>query len=623
MFFETAPPPEGARIAAGPPTSAGDVYDAAIDSARNVDNLNARRATGEEAYDQRIDAIKAATGIEIANPMRGSVLRVENGARVPSSDANAAAFMSELDRLQRQFPDHADIIQAGRSPIEEAKARARAAEETHTDALDRYDGPWGTGTLASFAGGFVGGLEDPANLATMFFGPMGRAGPGIKGLLWMGLKQGLANAAVETGFQPIIADWRKEAGLEYSASTFAMNVGTAFALGFGADAGVRGVSRGVRALQGRVPILDDAGGVAGWETPEAALERAAQRSRNETLRKARDGDADALRLVAKETGLDQNPEVRALFEALDDEAATATRSAGVDLDDDAGRALQTLRHLMNPEEPLPVAARPVPEAQMGWLSPNHPETPAIKIDNHVFTGINHADASERAAGQFGRSSEDVFKIAEHGYRTVDGDFVTRAEAQAMWGPLATTPEIGVARAALREAPDALAAARILRETPEALDSSVPLTSAALRQGRALAALSERAFDQVAAGQAAPDLGALVADLVPDASRHDEVLWTVSQAGPRTPAEARRMIGVLTAPQAEPLKGGIDDVAGAAGERQIADLEAMLNPSQENPRRAYAVESEAMIEAPDVALQRALDEADTLDEMAKLIGGCEI
>jgi hypothetical protein len=649
MFFETAPPPDTARIAAGPPTSAGDVYEAAIESAHNVDNLNARRVTSEEAYDRRIDAVKAATGIELANPMRGPALRVENGVRVPAFDAAADEFMRELHTLQRQYPDRADVIQAGRSPLEDAKARANAAEQTLTGALDRYDGPWGTGTLAAFAGGFVGGLADPANLATMFFGPMGRAGPGIKGLLWMGLKQGVANAGVETAFQPIIADWRREAGLEYGASTFAMNVGTAFALGFGADAGIRGTARSARALQGRVPVLDDAGGVMGYETPDAALDRAARRSRNETMRTAVAGDEIALRELARETGLDQAPEVRAIFDALDDARATDTRAAGVDADDDAARNLQTLRHLIDPDEPLPVAARPVPEAkgETFTLFRGAPDFEDEALRGAGYFAPDEAAAREYAGpgGQVSREAVTFESLltAESALAAKErlglkrgasmGDLVDAARAQGYDGLrltgrtgdefIAIPSERQIARQALREAADPLEAARILRTTPGALDSSVPLVSSAMRQGRALSALSERAFEQVESGQAPPELGALVADLVPDASRHDEVLWSVNQAGPRTAAEARRMIGAMVRQRVEPLTGGLDDVAGAAGERQIADLEAMLDPNQENPRRVFAAEQEALAEAPDVALQRALDEADTLDEMANLIGGCEL
>lgn len=80
---------------------------------------------------------------------------------------------------------------------------------------------------------------------------------------------------------------------------------------------------------------------------------------------------------------------------------------------------------------------------LNWKIADHPTKPAIKIGDEVFSGLNHADASERAARKLDVPVQKIFDEAEHGYKTVEGRFVTRAEADAMW----QAPESGLSRTA--------------------------------------------------------------------------------------------------------------------------------------------------------------------------------
>lgn len=558
MFYERSKLPGG--IATAPPSSWEDVYEASKASARFVDNTNARERSLIAAYDQRIDAVRAATGIALANPLRAEAERIDLTELGFDRDDDAgdrfAVFDNELARLAEQHPEHAGVIRADRSPREDAYARARDVDEASADAFQRYDGPAGTGLLATLAGGLRGGLEDPANIATLPFGFTGRVGLGLKQMLWMGLKQGAANAAVETAFQPTIAGWRQEAGLDYTPSHFAMNVGGAFLLGAGADVGVRGLARGINRARGRVAELDDAGGVVRWETESQALDRAARISADERLRAAEAGDTGALRDLVREAGLDGHPEVRAIDEMLADLEATDIRRPGADAGEVDLFEEQMLRHVADGREPVPLPPEPLPPA--------------------------------------GR---------------------------------ALAPEDEAARTSLASgALDAVQAARVMRERPQALDQSVSLASRDMQDARALARLSDAAFDLVERGEADPALGALVARHVDEAAGHEEVLRELTALEPRSEAEARRMLVTLDgARDAEPPPGpqGLDDVLGPDGARQVEQLEAQFAHRMDQPERVPDVEREALALAPEASLRQGQVEVDALERMLEVMENCKL
>lgn len=275
----------GGEIAPGPPSTMWEIADAARKSAWYVDNWGAKNVASEEAYEKRLDDIFKVTGERGENPLRERVGRSDLLAERPvrfgrrdvwdssagdDFDARQGRFMSWLDQMAERYPEASHLIKPGRSPMDDAREKAREAEDATRDLMARYRGITGTGTVASFAGGFAGSLRDPLNVATMSLGPAGRAGAGLAGLAWMGLKQGAANAAVEAFQQPWVAAWRNEAGVGYDANAFWGNVGGAFAFGFAADAAVRGAIRGVQGVRGREAILDADGGVVGWRKPGEA-----------------------------------------------------------------------------------------------------------------------------------------------------------------------------------------------------------------------------------------------------------------------------------------------------------------------------------------------------------------
>ena len=370
MFFEK--PQVRGRFAPPPPTNTTDLFDAAINSAWYIDNTNATRTSRVEAFDQKIQSIFAATGVELENPaLARSDLSLQFRQGVEAYQDPYEQYANRVEELRAQFPDHAALLSEPLAPLEAAREKAHQADRRLRGAQARYRGFPGTGTAIELAGGVVGVLNDPVNVATLPIGAYGRAALGVKGLLWMGVKQGAANAAVETAFQPTIAAWRKEAGLGYGLSHFAMNVAAAGTLGFGADVAGRGLSRGINRARGNAPVLDEDGGIIRWRSKtESALEEAAARSQNEIVRAASDGDLPALRRLADETGLSDDPEWRSGYEhALDIEAATATRPADVNTHEYDEAMLQGMRSGQDVREPVPATPQRVHQTAEGEIEP--------------------------------------------------------------------------------------------------------------------------------------------------------------------------------------------------------------------------------------------------------------
>lgn len=403
MWFEESKSVSGG-IAPGEDTTLADVWETSRRSQIYVNNAYAREAAIEEAYDRRIDAIFNATGIRLDNPQRlpppVSLEDMETGQAGEVSDP-FRAFDERLLKLAEERPELAAVIKAERSPIEDARELVRDTEIASATASATYRGPWGASTLAQFGGGMHGAMQDPTTWLGFMMGPTGRAGAGVKGLLWMGVKQAAANAAFEAALQPKVAAWRQEAGLGYDLGDFAANVGMAGAFGFGVDVGVRGVARGIQAARGRVPILDKDGGVTGYETREARLDRIARQSADETLRKAADLDTTALRELAEETGAIGDPVVKGALDFAETLDATDVRGGGLHPDDAVAVEIQALRHIIDPTEPAPRQPPPLAEPD-----------PVAAVSAEVMAARERLQASDLHVLEAARILRDVPQVVD-------------------------------------------------------------------------------------------------------------------------------------------------------------------------------------------------------------------
>lgn len=220
--------------AAGGVAGLSAIADAAQKQMQLVDNSNASYAALYQAYDDRIAAIKQATGQAVENPlklaeqqdfdkMRAPRLPMYKQPRIPeelqigpraptNSQKQAQQFSNWLAQMQQQFPEASDRIRAN-VPIErDAEALAKKAEEDANQLAASRGGL--TGLAAQFYGGFKGTLNDPLQVTTMFIG----GGPGVGRnvalrIANVALKEALVNGGLEAAQQPAVQAWREKAGL--------------------------------------------------------------------------------------------------------------------------------------------------------------------------------------------------------------------------------------------------------------------------------------------------------------------------------------------------------------------------------------------------------------------------
>lgn len=248
--FYGAPANDAPLSTAGGTAGFADILGAAIDQMRFVDNTNAQLSALEEAYGRRSREIKAATGIDLGNPiLEGAAPTVDaSGFLVVDTDRARAAYADRLQQLQLEYPQAAATIRAG-VPIErEAEELARAADERVGELMASNPSWSASGTL--LAGGMAGSLRDPLTLGSLFVGGGPGAGRTVFGrLLSVAAREALINAGTEAAAQPFTQAWRAEAGLPNGFDQAAQNVLLAAALGGAFGLGAGGTHELVRALK--------------------------------------------------------------------------------------------------------------------------------------------------------------------------------------------------------------------------------------------------------------------------------------------------------------------------------------------------------------------------------------
>ena len=252
MFLDERPYFNPAEIVrGGEPSTLAEIFDASTESDRLNHSAFGKVASTADAYEKRIEAIQHATGVRLNNPLDGPVgPSTMSGFGVQEETDPFLDFRRQLQELAEKHPQHRAIIEPDKPITADAIGIRRRAERGFEATWDRSDKgvqAW----AARLAGGFYGALHDPAQGATLLLGPTQQAAAGIKGLLWMGLKQGAANASVEAGIQPFVQAWRAEAGLPHGFGQAALDIAAAGAFGFGVDALARGTVRGARRAVGR------------------------------------------------------------------------------------------------------------------------------------------------------------------------------------------------------------------------------------------------------------------------------------------------------------------------------------------------------------------------------------
>jgi hypothetical protein len=556
----------------------GDIADTTFGAMREVDNANSSRVAMEYAYDDRIDQIFQATGKRLENPERLDIRHrlAKSGSFGPlqgEAPDPHAEFQTQLNQMATEMPQFRDIIAPDRSIAEDAKARARAAEKKALDTWERGDKGVSAWT-ARLAGGFYGAAHDPINVVTLGLGPTKPAQAGIKGLLWMGLKQGAANAGAEAAIQPFVQNWRAQAGLDHGLGLAASNVALAAGFGLLADAGIRSGVRGIRRAVGRPYLGPDP------LPPVDALDAAAKDAPADSiLRRAADGDEQALRDIARDSGLENDPQIKHMLDELETERLFPVPER-VDGGEHLSALARAVRESSGADE-LPVgdAVTPMTTREIHRIADEavgealsiegkavefrsiDPREVAADPDTFQFkSGGNEDGVTDRLRGvtrwdPVSAGKAIVFERADGSMVIADGhqrrNLALRAKSQGQDARLDAyvfreadgwTPEDVRAYAALKNmresSGNALDMAQVMRERPDLVDGSLPLSDGKLREATMLARLSPAAFDAVQAGRLQPAYAALIGESVVDASRHIGLLDELAEADLANSQQAR-------------------------------------------------------------------------------------
>lgn len=336
-----------------------DLFNAADKSYQTLDSVAARSLASDEAIEERNRLIKDATGVSLANPHRVVPLVPEDEG-MPVAVDPWAEYRKGLADLAKRFPEHRKIIQPDLDPRAAANLYGRRAEQDLMRLRAQYGDDWWSsikGNAAMFAGAMYGMRTDPANLAASMVG-FNAARTGFYGLLAASAKNAAANAGIQLAQEPLVQFQRGEAGAASGWEHSAFNVAAAAVFGGALDLGVRATARGVRAARGQVANTDEQGYITGWrhhtedEPPQPIKVKAA------TLQKALDGDLDSLKTVTRELKIDDEPEIRALTEAaeIDAELAAKMRENGLDDGTNLRNLAQAIRAATDEAEPPPVQA---------------------------------------------------------------------------------------------------------------------------------------------------------------------------------------------------------------------------------------------------------------------------
>jgi hypothetical protein len=577
----------GSVPSAGNETSFLDVWEQSRKAAETVTNFNARHLATEEAIDRRIARIKELTGVEIENPYRIKGLVGKNQASRGEPGSAWDFYEKRTKEIAEKYPQFAEEILPTRRLEAEQALVGREYERSVQEAMQRY-GPGWSKYAALFGGAMHAIIKDPVNLPAMLLGPVGPAGQGLKGLLWMAIKQGAVNAGVETVNQlAAVQSRRRDIGLPSGIDYAAFDIATAAAFGFTADAGVRGAIRGVQTARGKQANLDEKGRIIGWRDKGEAAPKPPVKIEPEIIAKAEAGDIESIKTVAKKLDIDEEPAVRGLIASAeaDDMMVEAAREAGLEIDDGEGlnKVAQALRAVVDEDEPPPIS-QPVSERGTTSLADVPQTTKSFEVDGKpvrlsdidlkktvtdatTFQFKSGGDAQgatgrlsgvERwdplAAGRavvFRRQNGELVIADAHQRRSLavrlteeetnvpafvfnEADGWTPADVRAM-----------AAKKNIQEGSgSAVDAAQMMRERPDIVDKSLPLSTGKMRTARLLSRLSDEAFGFVASGTIDPKYAAAVAEHVSDPTRHSGIMKDLVELAPSSEREARIAVGQM-------------------------------------------------------------------------------
>lgn len=235
------------------------IFDTAERSERLTGNIVSGHQALEEAYDNRIKAVKDATGVELENPQRNGYAidarkqirdEVRAGGMAPIDEQGGIPayqrkiFDAKLAELHAKYPDlpSTDIDEEARKL---AAGAAQAAAAPYPEGVNPI-----TAAATTFAGGLYGMRRDPLFVGSLFAGPASAAGKtALTRIATSAFSQGLYNMGLSAIEQPVVQQWRHEVGLRSGVEPALEDVGMAFLFGVIPGAGFQGAREAGPALK--------------------------------------------------------------------------------------------------------------------------------------------------------------------------------------------------------------------------------------------------------------------------------------------------------------------------------------------------------------------------------------
>ncbi|MGZ5241184.1 MAG: hypothetical protein ACXWCN_13765, partial [Caldimonas sp.] len=243
---------------AGGEASGPDLMFAAADQQNLVENSVAAHDALEQAYQDRIAAIKARTGQDRPNPMVDEAgLNPFTGPREPFSlyrdrTKQQSDFENWLWQLQAEHPEAADVIRAGTPVSADAEALARQSDTRLAQVMQSHPG-WDK-YVWSFLGAGGASLRDPMVVGSFFFGGGAGAEKTVAGrILGAAARDAAVNAASTAAAQPMVQDWRQKVGLDAGFSQALQSTLAAGTFGAVAGGGLRALGEAAGAVLGASP----------------------------------------------------------------------------------------------------------------------------------------------------------------------------------------------------------------------------------------------------------------------------------------------------------------------------------------------------------------------------------
>jgi len=604
--------------------SAGEMFADAEQKALKVDNAITGRETIASEFDKRNEAIKAATGVQLDNPMR-SIVAAAIPSAIPglagpfaaliksrvsgySQDERVAAYNAQLADLALKHPEHASIIDPTNSPMVVAQKRAAEMERRSAELSEKAGLVQGRdipalgkvpllrdigalgynlaahpiNTAAQFAGSMSGQLQDPVETAMQAVGFAPGMSLGGKAAAQSVLKHALMNAAANTvlelGMQPLRQMDRKELGLDYGWDRFFASLEGAAASGFVLDAAIRtpyraGIRRFGRDTPAETPFSKHGrGGFFTDAVPEVTpiKPRVREKITEDEIKRGEAGDLDAIESIARKSGALEDPAIRGLMDyaklggQVDEEIVARFKKLGLD----HGEGMKYVSLMMEigsdryvrTPEPIRPAAEPLDAKGAAEVTARIADLDA-KLAN-IAPEI-------RQAIKGGIEAELPEAVRAARALLAGDDVAAKAALDAAGGPI-----VVMDRAAIHTATDPVVAAMAIRRSPEAFDSNVPLRTDFARQVRAIAALDEPAFQMLMRSEAHPAMGEMVADRVAP-GRHEEMLRRL--AGTKSFFDAKEVIASHSEPRTrapELPEAKMSDPTGPEAKAQTEALEKM-------------------------------------------------